>query len=113
MPASAALAVAVLGGYHSSSPVLREQGSWNLWVLHDVQYSTLFAVREPPPDEKGPLDKLHATLSNMVPKTTTKPRITGALQVPAESNPPKPAVKTRDDVMFGGADRIENLLPRN
>jgi hypothetical protein len=99
--------------WFSSSPVLREQGSWNLWVLHDVQYSPLFAVREPPPDEKGPLDKLDATISNLMEKTTTKPRSTGALQVPAESKAVKPVVKTRDDVMFGGADRIENLLPRN
>jgi len=102
----------------SGSAILREEGTWNLWVLQDAQYSPLFAVRPLPTEEKKPLGTLSSMLVDKLDKLKTstdalkqKP---GALTVtPAPKEIEKPAIKSRDVVMMGGADRIENLLPRN
>lgn len=99
----------------SSSPILKEEGTWNLWVLHDVQYSPLFAVRQPPATEKNALEKLDELINSTLQKSSNamKPR-PSALQIAAEPKKvEKKTVKPRDVVMMGGADRIENLLPRN
>ena len=52
----------------SSSPILKEEGAWNLWVLHDAQYSPLFAVRQPPPTEKSALEKLDELMNSTLKK---------------------------------------------
>ena len=99
----------------SSSPILKEEGAWNLWVLHDAQYSPLFAVRQPPATEKNALDKLDELINSTVKKSSTAMRTTpNALQIGTEPKKgEKPLAKRRETVMMGGADRIENLLPRN
>jgi len=104
--------------WFSSAPILREEGTWNLWVLHDTNYSPLLMVRQPPPTDKGVLDKLEDFIHDSVKKTTNmmtakKPN-PDALTVnpPLPPWPGKPAAKSRDLVMMGSADRIENLLPR-
>src|SRR5262249_17304442 len=111
----------------SSAPILREEGTWNLWVLHDVSYTPLFVKREPPPTEKSVLEKLDDTINQTLKKSASAmSRKPGALQIGGDSKQggdPKqtggeakqverPAARTRDVVMMGGADRIENLLPR-
>ena len=100
----------------SSSPILKDlEGSWNLWVLHDPHYSPLFAVRRPPEKEKSVLEKFDEMLNNTIKKTSTamnpKPGALLALEEIRRSE--KKSGKTLDTVMMGGADRIENLLPRN
>jgi hypothetical protein len=99
----------------SSSPILREEGSWNLWVLHDAQYSPLFAVRQPPPTEKSALEKLDELVNSTLQKGSTalKTKPSALLVGPDPKKVEKPAVTPREKVMMGGADRIENLLPRN
>ena len=98
----------------SSSPILREEGAWNLWVLHDVQYSP-FAVRQPPPTEKSALEKLDELMNSTLQKSSTaiKTRPSAFRVGPDPKKVEKPAVKPLEKVMMGGADRIENLLPRN
>jgi hypothetical protein len=106
----------------SSSPILREEGIWNLWVLHDARYSPLLAVREPPPTEKGVLEKLDDAINDAMQKTKNamKQRPSALQMNPAPKQTPKQtpnqqekSSKSRDAVMMGGADKIENLLPRN
>jgi len=99
----------------SSSPILREEGTWNLWVLHDVKYSPLFSVRQPPATEKTALEKLDALINGTIKRTATaKSQKPSALLVSPEPRKTEKSSNTRRDVvMMGGADRIENLLPRD
>jgi hypothetical protein len=96
----------------SSAPVLRDGGAWNLWVLHDPDYTPLIAGPDQPSlKEKRPdaWDKINAavkpsktaasTFHTLTPKTVTK----NGDELPIEHSRP----------MVGGADRIENLWPRN
>ncbi len=104
----------------SSSAVLREEGAWNLWVLRDTQYSPLLAVREPPAEEKNALEKLSASLKDKMSASAAalkqlkdakeKP---GAFRISVDPKELEKTSKSRDLVMIGGADKIENLLPRN
>jgi len=97
----------------SSAPVVREEGTWNLWVLSDPKYVPLMGADiPPPPQEKGTLEKLdekyHSFLQPSPPKVETQHV---GLQPPVANRIDKNAAPVR--VMFGAADRIENLLPRN
>jgi len=99
----------------SSSAILKEEGAWNLWVLHDAQYSPLFAVRQPPPTEKSALEKLDEVMNSTLKKSSTAMKTKpSAFRVgPDPTKLEKKSVRQREMVMMGGADRIENLLPRN
>jgi hypothetical protein len=99
----------------SSAPILREEGTWNLWVLSDRKYLPLLGADiAPPPQEKGTLEKLDdkvkkaKTLIDAAPVGVQMPKsLQRIILEPMEKNAP------RDRVWFGAADRIENLLPRN
>lgn len=95
----------------SSASILPNGGTWNLWVLHDPSYTPLFAPQASVPKgaiKKSPsvFEKLEGALTKQgvelsVTLTTGKP--TGkpnALDVPQR-------------VMVGGADSMENLLPKS
>ena len=121
----------------SSSPILHEEGTWNLWVLSDPKYQPMMgSVMAPPPKEKGALDKvadkLGDTLNAVVEKAVTvqtPSALKTTLQTPGASQTPgapqtSGALQTsilnrmennreRLKVMYGAADKIENLLPRN
>jgi hypothetical protein len=94
----------------SSSPILREEGTWSLWVLYDPQYVPLTgATMTPPPQEKGIIEKLdekyHSIGKPSPPRVRTQH---GGL--------PPPVSKQKNaggKVMYGAADRMENLLPLN
>jgi len=97
----------------SSAPILHEEGTWNLWVLSDPKYLPLMGADiPPPPQEKGTLEKLdekyHSLLQSSPPKVETQHV---GLQPPVSNRSDKNAAPAR--VMFGAADRMENLLPRN
>jgi hypothetical protein len=99
----------------SSTPILREEGTWNLWVLSDPKYLPLMgADLAPPPQEKGTLEKLDdkvKTVKTLIEGPPVGVQMPKSLQriilEPMEKKAP------RDRVWFGAADRIENLLPRN
>ncbi len=95
----------------SSSPILREEGTWNLWVLSDPKYLPMMATTiAAPPKEKGMLEKLDDKINSAMQKTPV------SLGTPSG----QPAIlnrmeneRARYKVMCGAADRVENLLPRN
>jgi hypothetical protein len=97
----------------SSAPILHEEGSWNLWVLSDPKYLPLIGdAMSPPPQEKSTLEKLsdkyHSLLDPSPPKVQTQHGgLVPSILDKMEKN------KLRLKVMFGAADSIENLLPRN
>jgi len=117
----------------SSSPILREEGAWNLWVLHDANYSPLFTVRQPPSRDRSTLEKLDDLIDNTLQKgksaleklddlidstlhkgSSAMKTKRNALQWSVDPKKAgKPVVKPPEAVMIGGADKIENLLPRN
>jgi hypothetical protein len=95
----------------SSTPILREEGAWSLWVLSDPKYLPLIGDSVTrPPLEKGTIEKLddkyHSILRPSTPKVLTQH---GGLDLPSNKID-KNAVPVK--VMFGAADRMENLLPR-
>jgi hypothetical protein len=112
----------------SSSPILREEGTWNLWVLSDPRYVPMMGVNiEPPPKEKTSLEKLEDKVSSVMQKSPSPVSVPAknALQQSILDKMEKNSAVIKDDavikennaprskVMFGAADRIENLLPRN
>lgn len=97
----------------SSAPILREEGTWNLWVLSDPKYLPLMGANvAPPPQEKGTWQKLDDKLKTAAQQPLVSPALPKSLQQQIIlDRTEKNAV--RDRVWFGAADRIENLLPRN
>lgn len=108
-----------VGGNHyqwlSSASILPGDGAWNLWVLHDPKYTPFFGP-EPVPaqekQEKSALDKLDATLRAAAERIRNQKQnaLGNSNDAPGSQN--SQAAK-RPRVVVGGADRIENLWPRN
>lgn len=92
----------------SATPILPNGGYWYLWVLHDTNYTPLFGSDTPVPRtaKKGPnvFQKLEGALVSQ-----------GAELMLGRSGPGKapPAVEVPQRVMVGGADSMENLLPKS
>lgn len=91
----------------SGASILPNGGTWNLWVLHDTAYTPLFASPAPVPRgaiKKAPnvFEKIDGALTKQGVELSVSPR-TG--------KPSAPDVPQR--VMVGGADSIENLLPKS
>ena len=92
----------------SSDPILPSGGTWNLWVLRDTKYTPLFTAEESQPRSapKTPniLDRLEGVLNNQGATLT--------IGQPTSSRP-KTTVGVPQRVMVGGADNMENLLPKS
>jgi hypothetical protein len=96
----------------SSSPILQGGGTWNLWVLHDPRYTPLFGSEPEPAKKKDVFEKLDAavvaTQENVVrPRTQQQSTLTNRRDVGS------PQAAEHPRVIVGGADRIENLWPKN
>jgi len=93
----------------SSASILPNGGTWNLWVLHDTKYTPLFGANDPPPRtaQKGPnvFDKIQGALANRGAEFT--------ISVPGRAGSNKSTVVAPQRVMVGGADSMENLLPKS
>lgn len=90
----------------SSATVLKDGGTWNLWVLHDPDYVPLLSAQSDKP--KDPWDKIDAAV-NAVREDAARirnQRQTTFRKEEEDRNKAKPRV------MVGGADRIENLWPK-
>lgn len=93
----------------SSESILPTGGTWNLWVLHDTNYTPLFSSETSTPRAmpKAPniFDKIEGALNNQGATLTL-----GSLPS-SKNNKSGPIVPQR--VMVGGADSMENLLPKS
>jgi hypothetical protein len=102
-----------LNGEHyewlSSASILPNGGTWNLWVLHDTGYTPLFgpAVLPPRSTQKGPnvFEKIEGALANRGAEVT--------FNLPRRSGSKKSTTLAPQRVMVGGADSMENLLPKS
>ena len=95
----------------SSESILPNGGTWNLWVLRDADYTPLFGTAGSPPrsTQKGPnvFEKMKGALANRGAEITfVLPDRSG----PGNSKSTTPAPQR---VMVGGADSMENLLPKS
>jgi hypothetical protein len=92
----------------SSASILPNGGTWNLWVLHDSRYTPLFSAENSAPKgtPKSPnvFEKLEEALANRGATLT--------LGTPTRDRGGKTPVVAPQRVMVGGADTIENLLPK-
>ncbi|HEX6716362.1 MAG TPA: hypothetical protein VF088_04590 [Pyrinomonadaceae bacterium] len=92
----------------SGASILPNGGTWNLWVLHDIKYTPLFSSDDAlPPTPKGPnvFDKIQEALINRGATLT--------VGTPMPSRNDKSPVVVPQRVMVGGADSMENLLPKS
>jgi hypothetical protein len=93
----------------SSAPVLRDGGTWNLWVLRDPKY-TPFVGAESPAAKKDPFEKLDAAAAKAQDQAArARAQKQGTFNGGNESGS---RVPVRLRMMVGGADRIENVWPR-
>ena len=93
----------------SSESILPNGGTWNLWVLHDTKYTPLFGSENSAPRStpKLPkvLDKIEGALNSQGASL--------ALDLPGRSREPKSGPVVPQRVIVGGADSMENLLPKS
>jgi hypothetical protein len=94
----------------SSASILPNGGTWNLWVLRDADYTPLFGgpVGSPPRStQKGPnvFEKIEGALANRGAEVT--------FNLPGRTGSSKSTTTAPQRVMVGGADSMENLLPKS
>ena len=93
----------------SSASILPNGGAWNLWVLRDVDYVPMFGSTLIPPrsTQKGPnvFEKIEGALANRGAEVT--------FSLPRRSGSSKSTTIVPQRVMVGGADSMENLLPKS
>ena len=105
----------------SNVPVLPGGGTWNLWVLHDPRYTppiddaTAYSQRKHDQPNKidAAADRLWNRANQIIPEPqqATLTRINEKPRQPASRPNQLPSQRMR--VLTGGADRIDNLWPRN
>ena len=93
----------------SSTSILPNGGTWNLWVLHDTDYTPMFGgpeISPPRSTQKGPnvFEKIEGALANRGAEVT--------FNLPGRSGSNKSTPVAPQRVMVGGADSMENLLPK-
>jgi hypothetical protein len=93
----------------SAEPILPTGGSWYLWVLHDPNYTPIFPLESPVPrtaikKSTNVFEKLDGMLTRQGAVLTL-----GGSPLFSKGNE-KTLVPQR--VMIGGADTMENLLPK-
>ena len=93
----------------SAAPILPNGGSWYLWVLHDTNYTPLFGSETPVPKtaKKGSnvLQKIEGALTSQGAELMLGSSSRGRVG--------STAVEVPQRVMVGGADNMQNLLPKS
>jgi hypothetical protein len=94
----------------SSDSILPSGGTWNLWVLRDPNYTPLFSAEDseprPAPRTRSVLNKIEDALANQgATLTIGQPLVRSGDNRSTAVGPQR--------VMVGGADNMENLLPKN
>lgn len=94
----------------SGASILPNGGTWNLWVLHDTTYTPLFGSQGSVP--KGAIKKAPNVFEKIDGALTKQ-----GVELSVTLGPGKPGKPNAPDVpqrvMVGGADSIENLLPKS
>jgi hypothetical protein len=99
--------------WSSSVPILPSGGTWNLWVLQDPNYTPLFASDKPIATPPTVLDKIGRVVGGVTANDPFKTGPTAAVKISVPQKSSKSEVAIPPRVMIGGADRMENLLPKN
>lgn len=93
----------------SSAPVVGNGGNWNLWVLHDPDYISDFAsaaqITEGREEQSDSPEWLKDPLGHLQRERRAEFETRG--------NDKNKRATRRPRVLVGGADRIENLLPKD
>lgn len=89
----------------SSQPVVGGGGNWNLWVLHDADYSAAVFDTTPPPGQTAPKQTFEQTL-----RRARDPKTRAEFDTP--DDPGRPAPKKRLRVAIGAAPEAESILHR-
>jgi hypothetical protein len=94
----------------SSDSIIPSGGTWNLWVLRDTNYTPLFSAEDseprPAPRTRSVLNKIEDALANQgATLTIGQPLVRSGDNRSTAVGPQR--------VMVGGADNMENLLPKN
>jgi hypothetical protein len=95
----------------SSSPILSGGGAWNLWVLHDPKYQPIFGADPAFTQKKNVLERLDDMVASAQNASTVRAQSLSAQRNNRDVQKPRTIPLPR--VMVGGADRIENLWPKN
>lgn len=95
----------------SSSPILPGGGTWNLWVLPDPNYAPIFGSDEALAHKKNVFEKLDDVVNNA--QNNARIRVPDKIALRNNKEVQKTPTIPRLRVMVGGADRIENLWPKN
>ena len=92
--------------WFSSASILPNGGTWNLWVLFDPTYTPLFSTSNPITQPPGVLQKIERAMIDRSVGVGA-----GLINGQPKSNTGKgPAISAR--VMVGGAESMDNLLPK-
>lgn len=93
----------------SNAPILPKEGTWNVWVLHDPAY-VVFGSAQTAENQPNKLEKWDAAIK----AAQAKARRMGKTEDPRTFNNNNETADgpRRFRVMVGGADRIENLWPK-
>ncbi len=97
--------------WFSSDTIFPSGGAWNLWVLYDPNYTPLFMPQRntpvPASAQKGP-----SVFEKIEDKLLTRQGISLLRNVGIGKAQGKPSMDAPQRVMVGGADSMENLLPK-
>jgi ribosome-associated toxin RatA of RatAB toxin-antitoxin module len=96
----------------SGVPILPNGGTWNLWVLRDKDYTPLFGSEKTITQGLSVFQKLDRIVN--LGGGDEQVRFKAGTMIPKMPNPPanKSRVVVPPRVMIGGADTMENLLPK-
>jgi hypothetical protein len=104
-----------LGGdvyeWSSSAPVVGNGGNWNLWVLHDPDYVSDFVSSEQITEGREGKTASPEWLQDPLWRLRREQQ-RGEFETRTNDKAKRNATK-RTRVLVGGADRIENLLPKH
>lgn len=95
----------------SSAPVVGNGGNWNLWVLHDAGYVSDFASSEQLIEGRAEQSTSPEWLQDPLARLRREQRV--GFETRANDKAKRNATTKRPRVLVGGADRIENLLPKH
>lgn len=98
--------------WFSSSPILPNGGTWNVWVLHDPKYLP-FGSQEIVRREKNKLEKLDDSIKAAQDKVAKIGNPAPTIFHNQKAEVQQVQAAKRFKAMVGAADRIENLWPRN